>query len=58
MELLGSEKLVEVTLGERRRVTVQVRAETNVNVDDAVGVRLDANRVHLFDAVDGATLRF
>jgi ABC-type sugar transport system ATPase subunit len=56
VELLGSEKLVEVEYGDRRRVTVQTRAETAVNVDDLVGVRADAARVHLFDADTGATL--
>jgi ABC-type sugar transport system ATPase subunit len=56
VELLGSEKLVEVTYGERRRLTVQVRADTVVNVDDPVGVRFDAQRVHLFDAASGVAL--
>jgi ABC-type sugar transport system ATPase subunit len=54
VELLGSEKLVEVEYGERRRLTVQVRAETAVNVDDTVGVRLDTRRIHLFDSETGA----
>ncbi len=58
MELIGSEKLIEVTLSDRRRVTVQVRAETNVNVDDTVGLQLDASRVHLFDAATGAAMRW
>jgi ABC-type sugar transport system ATPase subunit len=57
VELLGSEKLVEVTLGEKRRLTVQVRADTPVNVEDAVGIHLDPHRVHLFDANSGAALR-
>jgi ABC-type sugar transport system ATPase subunit len=57
VELLGSEKLVEVELGDRRRVTVQVRAATPVNIDDAVGVRLDPLRVHIFDAKGGQALR-
>ncbi len=37
VELLGSEKLIEVEYGERRRVTVQVRADTIVNIDEIVG---------------------
>ena len=37
VELLGSEKLVEIIYGERSRVTVQVRAETNINVDESGG---------------------
>ncbi len=57
VELLGSEKLVEVTLGERRRMTVQVRADTDVKIDDPVGVQLDPQRVHLFDAKSGIALR-
>ena len=57
VELLGSEKLVEVTLGDRRRMTVQVRADTEVKIDDPVGVRLDPQRVHLFDAKSGIALR-
>jgi ABC-type sugar transport system ATPase subunit len=57
VELLGSEKLVEIEYAERKRVTVQVRAETSVNVDALVGVRLNAHRSHLFDANSGATLR-
>jgi ABC-type sugar transport system ATPase subunit len=56
VELLGSEKLVEVSYGDRSRLTVQVRADTNVNVDDPVGVRFNPKRVHLFDAVLGTAL--
>lgn len=57
VELLGSEKLVEVQLGERRRVTVQVRADVPVSIDDNVRVRLYPQRVHLFDAESGEKLR-
>jgi ABC-type sugar transport system ATPase subunit len=57
VELLGSEKLIEVEYGERRRVTVQVRAETIVNIDERVGVRLNARRAHLFDSNSGTALR-
>jgi ABC-type sugar transport system ATPase subunit len=57
VELVGSEKLVEVELGERRRVTVQVRADRPVNVDEPVGVLLDPRSVHIFDAKDGRALR-
>jgi ABC-type sugar transport system ATPase subunit len=57
VELLGSEKLVEVTLGDKRRMTVQVRADTPVNVEDAVGIQFDPHRVHPFDAKSGVALR-
>ena len=57
VELVGSEKLVEVELGERRRVTVQARADRPVRVDEPVGVRVDPKRVHIFDAREGHALR-
>jgi ABC-type sugar transport system ATPase subunit len=57
VELIGSEKLVEVQFGERRRVTVQVRADSPVNVDDIVGIQVDSRRTHLFDSATGAALR-
>jgi ABC-type sugar transport system ATPase subunit len=56
VELVGSEKLVEVELGERCRVTVQVRADRPVQVDEPVGVRLDPARVHIFDSREGNVL--
>ncbi len=49
VELLGSEKLVEVQISDRKRVSVQVRAETQVNLGDTVHVGFDARRVHVFD---------
>ena len=57
VELIGSEKLVEVALGDRRRMTVQVRADVDVRIDDPVGLRLDARQVHLFDVGNGCALR-
>jgi ABC-type sugar transport system ATPase subunit len=57
VELLGSEKLVEVELADRCRITVQVRADTPVTVDDMMGVRFDPQRVHIFDAESGGALR-
>jgi ABC-type sugar transport system ATPase subunit len=53
VELVGSEKLVEVELGAKRRLTVQVRADFNVREDEAVHVRIDPDRVHVFDAETG-----
>jgi ABC-type sugar transport system ATPase subunit len=57
VELLGSEKLVEVELSDKRRIIVQVRADRPVRVDELVGVRLNAKSVHIFDARKGRTLR-
>jgi ABC-type sugar transport system ATPase subunit len=50
VELVGSEKLVEVELGTKRRITVQVRADLSIREDDAVSVGIDPGCVHLFDA--------
>ncbi len=57
VELLGSEKLVEVDLGGKRRFTVQVRADAAVGLDEAIGVRLDPASVHIFDAETGVVVR-
>ena len=56
VELVGSEKLVDVELSDRRRVTVQVRADVDVNIDERVGIAFDPRRVHLFDAHGGLSI--
>ena len=56
VELLGSEKLIDVDLGDKRRFAVQVRADTSVNLEQSIGVRLDPNSVHVFDAGSGAAI--
>jgi ABC-type sugar transport system ATPase subunit len=48
--LVGSEKLVDVDLGAKRRLTVQVRADAPVLEDEAVHVGIDPHDVHVFDA--------
>jgi hypothetical protein len=48
--LVGSEKLVDVDLGDKRRLTVQVRADAPVFEDEAVHVGIDPHDVHVFDA--------
>jgi ABC-type sugar transport system ATPase subunit len=57
VELLGSEKLIDVDLGDKRRFAVQVRADTVVNVEEKVGIRLDPAAVHVFDARSGQAVR-
>jgi ABC-type sugar transport system ATPase subunit len=56
VELIGSEKLVEVDLGDKRRLTVQTRADTPVCEDDLVAVHVDPDRLHLFDGRTGARI--
>ena len=58
VELLGSEKLIEVELEGGNHVTVQVNADHNAKVRETVHVRLKPDRVHLFDRESGeAVLR-
>ena len=56
-ELVGSEKLVEIELGSRQRMTVQVRADAAVPESGPVGIRFDARRVHIFDRSTGLAIR-
>jgi ABC-type sugar transport system ATPase subunit len=56
IELLGSEKLVEVEL-EGSRVNVQVRADFPVADKADVHLRLDPQRLHVFDAKSGDAVR-
>jgi ABC-type sugar transport system ATPase subunit len=56
VELLGSEKLVDVALGDKQRFVVEVRADARVAMNDAVGLVLDPDKVHLFDPESGAAL--
>ncbi|MCD6070936.1 MAG: ugpC 2 [Microvirga sp.] len=53
VELVGSEKLVDVDLGDKRRLTVQVRADAPILEDEAVHVGIEASDVHVFDAESG-----
>jgi ABC-type sugar transport system ATPase subunit len=53
VELVGSEKLVDVDFGNKRRLIVQTRADTLVREEDSVRVRIPSERVHLFDRQTG-----
>ena len=53
VELVGSEKLVDVDFGNKRRLIVQTRADTLVREEDTVLVRVPPERVHLFDGRTG-----
>ncbi len=56
VELLGSEKLVEVEVGPKLRMTAEVRADTQVAIDDPVALRLDSARLHLFEPGSGRAI--
>src|SRR5689334_15842714 len=58
VELLGSEKLVEVELEAGNHLTVQVNADHNAKFHETVHLRLKLDRIHLFDRESGeAVLR-
>jgi ABC-type sugar transport system ATPase subunit len=50
IQLVGSEKLLDLALPSGARITAEVRAELPVAMGQDVGVRFDPERVHLFDA--------
>jgi ABC-type sugar transport system ATPase subunit len=57
VELLGSEKLVDVEIDAKQRFTAQVRADnTRVAIDDTVALRLDPVKIHLFEPQSGAAV--
>lgn len=56
VELLGSEKLVEIIYGDRRRISVLVKADLPVAVDDNVGISFERHKLHLFNAADGSAV--
>jgi ABC-type sugar transport system ATPase subunit len=57
IELLGSEKLVDVEIGPKQRIVAEVRADARVAINDPVALRFDPARVHLFEPVSGEALR-
>jgi ABC-type sugar transport system ATPase subunit len=57
VELLGSEKLVDVEIGPKQRLVAEIRADVRVAINDEVALRFDPVRVHLFDPASGHALR-
>ncbi len=56
VELIGSEKLIEVELAPKLRVTAEVRASQQAAIDDAVAIRPDPANLHVFDPATGMAL--
>jgi ABC-type sugar transport system ATPase subunit len=56
VQLVGSEKLVDLDLGGGARVTAEVRAELPVEPGARVRVSFDPARLHLFDPASGRNL--
>jgi ABC-type sugar transport system ATPase subunit len=57
VELTGSERLVEVELAPKLRITAEVRSDVNPPIDSAAAVALPPDRLHLFDPETGRALR-
>jgi len=57
VELLGSEKLIELQLANQKRISVQVRADIAANIGDDIHVKFDPIRLHVFDAESGRSMR-
>jgi ABC-type sugar transport system ATPase subunit len=53
VELVGSEKLVDVEVGDKRRIVVEVRADAPIREEDPVRIHIDPDRAQLFDAETG-----
>ncbi len=56
VELTGSERLVEVELAPKLRVTAEVRSAINPPIDSPLGVVFPPSRLHLFDPATGRAL--
>lgn len=57
VELVGSEKLVDLTCGDDLKLVAEIKAEQEIAVDQAVGARFNPSRLHLFDPESGRSLR-
>ena len=57
VELVGSEKLVDLACGDGVKLMAEVKAEQNISVDQTVGVRFNPSRIHLFNPESGMAMR-
>ncbi len=55
-ELIGSERLIEVEVAAKLRITAEVRSEVRATLNAAVAVAFDPSRLHLFDPGSGRAL--
>ena len=56
VQLVGSEKLVDLAYGDGKQVTAQVKADTALRTGQRAWVGFDRERLHLFDPADGRNL--
>ena len=56
VQLVGSEKLIELNYGEKGRLTAQVKADALLGAGQRVWIGFDQARLHLFDSASGRNL--
>lgn len=56
VQLVGSEKLVELNYGASGRLTAQVKADSALGAGQRVWIGFDPQRLHLFDSASGSNL--
>lgn len=57
IELLGSEKLIEVKLEDGKLLMVQVGADYPTKLNEAVHLHIRPEKLHVFDAISGRSIR-
>ncbi len=57
IELLGSEKLIEVKLEDGKLLMVQVGADYPTKLNEAVHLYIRPEKLHVFDAISGRSIR-
>ena len=57
VELVGSEKLVDLSCGHDVKLMAEVKAEEDIAVEQPVGICLNPERMHLFDPETGMSLK-
>lgn len=57
VELLGSEKLIEVQLKGAERIIVQIGADHSAKIGDVVRLQVQPEKLHVFDKVSGLSIR-
>ena len=55
-ELIGSERLIEVEVAPKLRITAEVKSEVRAALNEAVAVAFDRSKLHLFDPATSVAL--
>jgi ABC-type sugar transport system ATPase subunit len=55
-ELIGSERLIEVEVAPRLRITTEVKSEIRAMLNEPAAVSFNASKLHLFDPASGRAL--